>query len=234
MDNGSPLLIAALTGFISGLLLSIPVGPINFTIINEGRRRGFAWSLLIGAGASAMEVIYCAIAFTSFASFFSRGYVKAVMELTSFVFLLYLGVKFLTARSVEAAPRFLSDRGHLEERIETRIEHRFEPHSTFMTGFVRVLANPGVLICWIILSANFVSREWVDALVPGTQLACIVGVAAGTNLWFLALSWAVSAGHRKLDERTLRLLEHASGAVLVGLALVHGASIVWQMVRQTL
>ena len=49
-------------------LLSIPVGPINFTIINEGARRGFKWALLIGLGASAMEVVYCTIAFTSFAS----------------------------------------------------------------------------------------------------------------------------------------------------------------------
>ena len=33
----SPIFIAGLTGFISGLLLSIPVGPINLTIMNEGR-----------------------------------------------------------------------------------------------------------------------------------------------------------------------------------------------------
>jgi len=36
-----PILIAGLTGFISGLLLSIPVGPVNLTIMNEGARRGF-------------------------------------------------------------------------------------------------------------------------------------------------------------------------------------------------
>ena len=35
------ILIAGLTGFLSGLLLSIPVGPINLTIMNEGARRGF-------------------------------------------------------------------------------------------------------------------------------------------------------------------------------------------------
>jgi threonine/homoserine/homoserine lactone efflux protein len=227
----SPFVLAALTGFVSGLLLSIPVGPINFTIINEGARRGFRWSLLIGLGASAMEVIYCTIAFTSFASFFSRGYVKAVMEVTSFVFLLYLGLKFLAAKSVTAVPRLTSHGGRFEERIEARIETRFEPRSVFMTGFVRVLANPGVLIFWIILSANFVSREWVDAMVPGARWACIAGVAAGTSLWFVVLSWVVSIGHKKLEERTLRLMERLSGAILVGLALAHGADIAWQIIR---
>src|SRR5229473_7944110 len=102
MPELPPILIAALTGFIWGLLLSIPVGPVNLTIINEGARRGFKWAVLIGLGATAMEVLYCAVAFTGFASFFSQGYIKAAMELFSFVFMLYLAVKFLLAKSVTA------------------------------------------------------------------------------------------------------------------------------------
>src|SRR5437588_7944150 len=100
----SPILLAALTGFISGLLLSIPVGPINLTIMNEGARRGFYWAFMIGLGATAMEVIYCFIAFTGFSSFFARGLIKAAMELFSFVFMLFLGIKFLVAKSVEQPP----------------------------------------------------------------------------------------------------------------------------------
>src|SRR5947199_6659190 len=102
MEEWAPILLAVLTGFVSGLLLSIPVGPINLTIINEGARRGFKWAALIGLGATVMEVIYCFVAFTGFASFFTRGYIKAIMELGSFVFMLYLGIKFLMAKSVEA------------------------------------------------------------------------------------------------------------------------------------
>src|SRR5262245_56619753 len=130
-----PLLLAALTGFISGFLLSIPVGPINLTIMNEGARRRFFWAMMIGLGATTMEVIYCFIAFTGFASFFSRGYVKAAMELFSFVFLLFLGIKFLFAKSVASPPVHL---GAAADRIEIRIKERLHPHSAFMTGLVRV------------------------------------------------------------------------------------------------
>src|SRR5450759_2520520 len=99
-----PILVAGLTGLIFGLLLSIPIGPINLTILNEGARRGFKWAALIGLGATVMEVIYCFIAFTGFASFFTQGYVKAAMELFSFVFMLFLGVKFLLSKSVQVRP----------------------------------------------------------------------------------------------------------------------------------
>src|SRR5258708_26801305 len=95
-----PILISALTGFFFGFLLSIPVGPVNLTIINEGARQGFKWAALIGVGASLMEVIYCALAFTGFAGLFATGYVKAAMELISFVFMLALGLKFLLVKTV--------------------------------------------------------------------------------------------------------------------------------------
>jgi threonine/homoserine/homoserine lactone efflux protein len=226
MDELPPLFVAGLTGVISGLLLSIPVGPINLTIVNEGARRGFRWAVMIGLGATFMEVVYCFIAFTGFASLFSRGYVKAAMELCSFVFMLFLGIKFLLAKSVQA-PVHLSDAA---DRMEERIEERLHPHSAFMTGVVRVMANVGVLVFWIILAANFISREWVTPDWPG-KLACVAGVGIGTGCWFVGLSWLISLGHGKLSERTLLRMERGSGVGLLALALIHGTIIIREMAK---
>jgi len=222
-----PIVTAAITGFISGLLLSIPVGPINLTIMNEGARRGFLWAAMIGLGATTMEVIYCFIAFTGFASFFTRGYIKASMELFSFVFMLFLGTKFLMAKSVTAPALQLGSRA---SRLETQLGERLHPHSAFMIGLVRVMGNVGVLVFWIILAANFISREWVTPDWPG-KLACVAGVALGTNLWFTSLSWGVSLGQGKLSERALLRMEHGSGIGLIVLALIHGGTIIWQLHR---
>jgi threonine/homoserine/homoserine lactone efflux protein len=202
--------IAVLTGFISGLLLSIPVGPINLTIINEGARRGLLWALMIGFGAVAMEVVYCGLAFTGFASFFNGPLIKAIMELSSFVFMLYLGIKFLGARSIQAV-----------NKVEERIEVRLHPHSAFMTGCVRVMGNPGVFVGWIVLAAYFISREWVEPNWTG-KFSCVGGVALGTSLWFCGLSYAVSLGHKKFNEKTLLRMEHISGICLLVLAVVQG------------
>src|SRR5213592_4954481 len=106
MFDVPPSLIAALTGLVSGLVVSIPVGPVNLTIMNEGARRGFFWALLISAGASVMEVIYCTIVFTGFVQFFDNWAVKAAMEVFSFAFMLFLGVKFLMAKTFFALMHF--------------------------------------------------------------------------------------------------------------------------------
>jgi threonine/homoserine/homoserine lactone efflux protein len=229
MDELHPIALAALTGIISGMLLSIPVGPVNLTIMHEGARRGFKWAVLIGLGATVMEVIYCFIAFTGFASFFDRGYIKAGMELFSFVFMLFLGMKFLLAKSV-LAPAHLSDRA---DKLEEQLEEKLRPHSAFMTGLVRVMGNLGVLVFWVILAANFISREWVSPDWPG-KLACVAGVAVGTGAWFLGLSWLVSLGHGRFSEKTLLRMEHISGICLLALALIHGGMIVLQMAKHKL
>jgi threonine/homoserine/homoserine lactone efflux protein len=148
------------------------------------------------------------------------------MEVFSFVFMIFLGIKFLMAKTVEA-PTHLSKAA---DRIEERIEEKLHPHSAFMTGFVRTMANPGVLLFWIILAANFMSRGWVEPNRDG-KVACIAGVASGTGLWFVGLSWAVSLGHRKFSERTLLRMEHYSGIGLLLLAAIHGANIAWQLAK---
>lgn len=221
-----PILSAGLTGFIFGLLLSIPVGPVNLTIMYEGARAGFKWALLIGLGASAMEVIYCTIAFTGFSSFFGIRIVKTSMEVFSFVFMLFLGVKFLMAKTV-TAPTHLSS---ATDKIEERIGKKLHPHSAFMIGFVRTMGNPGVLLFWIILAANFISHEWVE---PNreSKLACVTGVALGTGLWFCGLSWVVSLGHGKFNEKTLLRIEHFSGVGLLVIAVIQGGHIAWQLAK---
>jgi hypothetical protein len=97
-----------------------------------------------------------------------------------------------------------------------------------MTGLLRVMGNVGVLVFWIILAANFISREWVTPDWPG-KLACVGGVALGTGLWFFVLSWLSSLGRGKFSEKTLIKMEHFSGVLLLIVALAHGGTIIWQM-----
>jgi len=225
MESIYPIVRSGLTGFFSALLLAIPVGPVNLTIINEGARRGLKWAVLITLGATTMEIIYCFVSFTGLASFLLTGaYVKAVMELCSFVFMLGMGIKFLLAKSVSAPINL----GATADKIEARIEEKLHPHSAFMIGFVRVLANPGVMVGWVVLAAQFITRSWVTPDFSG-RLACVVGVGLGTVSWFLVLSFSSSRGHGKWSEKTLLRIAHISGIALLIFALIDGVWIAKQM-----
>ena len=225
-----PILLAGLTGFvIAALFSSIPVGPINLTILNEGACRGFRWAMMIGLGASTMEVIYCAVAFTGFSTLFNDLLVKALMQMFSFLFLLFIGYKFLSAQTVHVPTKLDA----ASRKIEARLGSKLHPRPAYMTGFVRVMGNLGVLLTWIVLTGNFLAHDWVRNTFEA-KAACVVGVALGTNSWFLAFSYAVSRSHGKFSEATLLRLQHLSGICLITVGLFDGAHIVWQLARHKL
>jgi threonine/homoserine/homoserine lactone efflux protein len=228
MSDTHPILLAALTGLCCSLIFSsIPFGPINLTILNEGAQRGFRWALLIGLGAATMETIYCAFSFTGFSSIFDHGIVQAFMQLFGFVFILFIGFKFLLAKSVHVPTKLDA----ATEKIETRIEQKFHPHSAFMIGFARVMGNLGVLIFWIVLAANLMARDWVDADSFAAKAACVGGVLLGTNIWFTILSFVVSRSHGRVGEKTLLRMQHFSGICLIIFGLLQGTHIAWQLAR---
>jgi threonine/homoserine/homoserine lactone efflux protein len=222
-----PILLAVLAGFVCALVFaSIPVGPINLTILNEGAQRGFLWALFIGLGAAVMDAVYCGISFTGLSQFFDHGFIKAFMQVMSFVFLLFLGSKFLLAQSVKVHTKLDS----ASEKLEARIEKKIHPHSAFATGFVRVMANLGVLVAWVVLAANLMSHD----LVSDTALAraaCVAGVFCGTSTWFFILSYGVSRGHGKFGENTLLRLQHISGLCLITTAVLEGMQIAWHLAK---
>jgi len=219
----SPFFLAALVGFAAGFIIGIPVGPVNLTIMNEGARFGFFRAVVISLGAATMEVIYCGVAFTGFAQFFQNETIKAGMEVFSFAFLMFLGIKFLLTKSVtETSPT--------ADKIGAGIERRFHPHSGFMIGFVRTLANPGVLLFWILFAAFFISRGWVSPDWPG-KLGCVSGVFLGTLSWFLTLSYCSSLGYGKFSNKTLLRMEHFSGVCLIVMAIIHGCILMREIVH---
>ncbi len=227
MGELNPFLQAGLVGAGAALAFSWLPGPINLTILNEGTRRGFVWALMIGLGAAVMDSIYCAISFTGFSELIdSWRIVKASMQVLGFVFLLYLGFKFLLAQSVKLPGKFDA----ATEKIEARIESKIHPHSAFATGFIRVAANLGVLLAWIVVSASLLAHDVVDDTLP-SKAACVAGVFSGAALWFLFVSFAVSRGHGKFSEKTLLRMQHFSGVCLIVTALCEGAHVVWQLAK---
>jgi len=225
MGDTHPVLLAALAGFILSLMFaSIPVGPINLTILCEGAHRGFRWCFLVGLGAASMDAIYCAVSFTGISQFIDHGIVKASLQVASFVFLLYLGFKFLLAPTVNVPTKLDA----ASEKLEHKLEQKFNPHSAYATGFLRVGANLGVLVAWVVLTAMLMAHDWVDDTLPA-KAACLGGVVTAYLLWFAFISYAVSRGHGKFSARTLLRLQHISGICLIATAVIDGAKIAFDL-----
>jgi len=208
------ILVAFAVGLLSGFLASFVPGPVNVAIINQGARQGFYHGLFIGLGSTAMEAIYCAVAFAGFASLFAEPNLKAIMELGSFLLMLFLGIKYLRTTTIQ---QFNPSADKLEQKLHL--------HSAFADGFIQVLANPGVLLMWIALSASFTAHEWVQDNWH-EKISCVAGVAVGCLLWFFPLAFAISRGKGRFSDQTLLRMERLSGLLLLLIAAVLGIRII--------
>lgn len=214
MGDLPAILLAWGVGFLTGLVSAVPVGPINVTIINEAAQRGFFGAFLIGIGAVSMEMIYCFIGFAGFSELFAARAVQATFELVGFIVMVYLGWKYYRATALPGVTA-----------TEQSLQRRFHPRTAFMSGFLRVLGNPGVLLFWVAASATFTAHRWVrpDWASKGW---CLAGVALATLGWFVFLSWAAARAHGRFSIQGLLRLSRISGLCLLGVAVVLGVRIV--------
>jgi threonine/homoserine/homoserine lactone efflux protein len=203
MEHFGELLAAWITGAVAGFLVSMPIGPINITVINDGARHGFLHALLVGMGAVTMDMVYCGVGLAGFSNLFESRTIKAVMELVSFLLLLFLGWKYLRVKEVSVT-----------SKAADRLELRLHPHTAYFTGLIRVIGNPGVLILWVTLSAAFVANDWVEPRGLDKAL-CVLGVGMGATTWFCLLSYGMSRGHGRFSSKTLLRLSHFSGGCLL-------------------
>jgi len=214
MSDLGAALVPWMAGFLAGYLACIPVGPVNISIINEGAHRGFRYAFFIGLGAVTMEIIYSSIAFAGFAQLFTSPMIRAIMELVSFVVVTAIGIRYLKTREMPPTSHAVAI-----------VEQRLNPHTAFMTGFVRVLGNPATLLFWIAFAAACVAHEWVEHTWQA-KISVITGIGMGSMTWFTKLGYAVSLGHGRFSPKVLLRTAHISGALLLAAGLFMGGRLV--------
>jgi threonine/homoserine/homoserine lactone efflux protein len=219
MNSPYAELVAGGMGFVAGFVTSIPGGPVNASILNDGARAGLRRTLLIGLGAVLMESIYCGFAFASFAGLFTSNYIRATMELVSLVLMLWLGFKYIGGQAMPG-----------EVRGVALAEKRIHPHTAFWKGFVRVLGNPGILVLWLSAAAMVLSHDWVE---PNwsSKGSFIGGVALGGLAWFSLLAYGVCRRERPISSATLARMARFSGIFLLGTAVVIAVRLVKLLVK---
>jgi threonine/homoserine/homoserine lactone efflux protein len=211
-------LLAALAGVVSGLASAVPVGPVNVTLINEAARHGQRRAWWVGCGAGTMEMIFCATGFAGFARLFDSPPVHFLFQLAGFAVITGLGWHYLTARTLRGFGR-----------AEAAVRRRYQPHTGFWLGFVRVLGNPGVLLYWVAVAASLTAHGVVGPDGRG-RVACLAGVALATFGWFGLLAWLAAQVHGRISPHWLLRLSRLSGGFLLVVAAVLGGRLLWQWV----
>jgi len=202
------MISALILGIVSGIILSIPPGPLSAAVTKHSVSESFRSGLMIGLGGAVMDIVYVLIA-----AFASSAIVVALMDLVtgngwvpfgfqvlSIIVLLLMGISYMRHKHhPEQETKILK----VEEAQEQRAQ-KLGYSSPFLIGVLIAIANlasptflPSMISVISYIKAN-------GLLTNGAQdnVLYAVGFGIGTSCWF-GLAAKVLAKHREKFSATV-------------------------------
>jgi threonine/homoserine/homoserine lactone efflux protein len=202
-----------LAGFVCGLLVSVPVGPVNLTVINQALRRGFGAAFLMGLGAILAEALYASLMLWGHSSILDtpsvlgipRRSIVLTLRIAAVIVIAALGIRYLFYK----VERLTAS----EAKAERIKEHWHHPRSFFL-GFALTISNFMLVVVWATLVTLLFAHDWVTPT-RASRILCIAGVLTGGSVWFFLVSFFVSRAHRRINSGTLAVLVRSCGVLFL-------------------
>lgn len=197
-----------LKGLTLGLLLSISVGPVLFSVIkqslNNGHKGGFAF--IFGVSASDIALVLVSNIFTKL--FESLKTYKTEIGIAGSIFLVTVGIFFLFFKKVKV---------NAEGKQIFKVRKR-DFAKIFFSGFFMNTLNPAVFIFWITTSTALINHTVNQRIIIFST--CLLWVL------FADVMKVMLAGkiRSRLNPHNIHIINKVNGVLLVifGIALIWG------------
>lgn len=202
-----------IAGIVCGLVVSVPVGPVNLTVINQALRRGFSAGFLMGLGAICADALYASLVLWGHSSILetprifgiARRNIVLGVRVAALVVIAVLGVRYLM---------YKAERLDASEAAAQRLDERWHHPQSFILGFALTITNFMLVVVWATLITLLFAHDWVTPT-RASRVLCVLGVLLGGAVWFCLMSFFVSRAHRRVKSRTLTVLVRACGVLFL-------------------
>ena len=189
-------------GFFAGLIIAVPVGPINVLCISRTLRKGRASGLVSGLGAAAADAFYGSIAgfgITFVIQFLLRE--QFWIRLFGGILLVMIGVSYYFK-----PPKALSK----DENGETG-------HFDFVSTFLLTLTNPTTILSFLAVLAGLgmggARASWLTLLL-------VLGIFCGSMLWWILLVSVVNRVRNRINDHTMLWMNRIAGIAIGAFGVV--------------
>jgi len=201
---------AIVRGFFTGVVVSLPTGPVNVAVIRNAISISKRMGIYLGAGAAVIDSLYSILVFLGFDSLVrSVPWTQPLLGM--------LGCGLMIAYGVLTIMR-PSARGGDARRPQT------DRAKAFGLGVLMTVANPGPLLAWVVIAPA--------AMGDLTTLQAVVfsvGVLAGGLAWFALLAELAHRGIMRVG-RSAGVITRLVGIALVGFGLYLGVKAILSII----
>ena len=186
-------------GIIVGLMIAMPVGPVNILCIHRTLESGWKSGVISGLGAAAADMFYGAVAgfsITLVVQFLVRE--QFWIRFFGGILLVIIGISYFFKRP---------------EPLNAQKQDRASAYSDLRSTFLLTLTNPTTVLSFLALLAALgmgdPRRWWLTVFLIG-------GIFCGSMAWWIVLSSIVNHFRDRFSDRNLLLMNRFAGLVIGG------------------
>lgn len=192
-------------GFLIGILVSAPMGPIGMLCIQRTLSKGRWHGFITGLGAALSDIIYAAL--TCLCMGMVVSFVEAnqrPLQLLGSIVLALFGVYLFRSNPVR----------NLRKRKEKKLSFTQD----FITAFLFTFSNMLIVLLYIGLFARF------GFILPEHSvwmiLAGIGGIGIGAIVWWFLITYFISKLRRWFNVRGIWLMNKIVGSVIMIVSII--------------
>jgi len=192
-----------ITGFIIGLAVAAPVGPIGIICIQRSLHNGFKIGLMSGLGAALADgtggFVAC-FGLTAIAGLLITY--QNWIRILGGCFLIFLGIKLMLTKPTEG-----TDKG-------------YDPSAwhACWTTFLLTITNPTTVLAFVAIFAGLGITSQANYL---NAIFLVAGITLGSASWWFFLSGLIAfIIHKKINSYYLRIINLISGGIIISFGLI--------------
>ena len=204
------MLALAAKGFVIGILVSAPMGPIGMLCIQRTLSKGRWHGFITGLGAMVSDIVYAIL--TSLGMGVVVNFVEAnqaPLQLGGSLVLAVFGYYIYQSNPVK--------------NLRKQKERRLSFTQDFITAFLLTFSNVLIVLLYIGLFARF------GFILPDHSVGMIVGgvgcIGIGAVCWWLFITYIVSKLRKWINVRGIWLMNRIVGSIIIALSIIGVVSV---------
>ena len=192
-------------GFIIGVVVSAPLGPVGVLCIQRTLNKGRWYGFVTGLGASLSDIAYALL--TGYGMSLVFDYVNKnifYLQLFGSILLLAFGVYTFRSNPVQSLRPVSTNRGSY--------------FHNFITAFAVTLSNPLIIFLFIGLFARFAFVS--EGVLVFEAVTGYLAIALGALSWWLGITYFVNKVRKQFNVRGIWILNRVIGSIVVLVSVI--------------
>lgn len=198
-----------------GVLIALPIGPINFLALQRAAERGFFGGLAAGIGIMLGDALIAFVAtFGVKALTGAVAHYRWAIQIVGGLALIASGAKLYLSRNTLLSVH--------DSAAASLADYAWD----IPKHFILTITNPGAVLFLIAIFAGASSFVEIQSRVDA--IAMTLAIMGGSFVYWLVVSHLINSVRHRLTDQTMQRINQVFGSILVGFGLILVGEMVWK------